>query len=148
MSNLLMIGIIGGAVLLVVFIIFGLLISSSRKIDLDAVPEGESPEWIQSDIPEETREATLADREGITLYDHDPGEDLAAPFAEQIEDIVRAAVQADPDLRMYDVDFGTAPDGGIEFHIRGETYTAVDEIPHDEIRSAIKKAIARYNQQS
>ena len=147
MGNMLMIGLIGGAALLVVLIIFGLLISQSRKVDLDDVPEGEDPEWIHSTIPEETREATLADGEGVTLYDHDPGEDLAAPFAEQIEDLVRAEIQSNPVLRPFDVDFGTAPDGGIEFHIQGETYLAIDEIPHQEVREEIKKAIAKYNQE-
>lgn len=147
MSNMLVIGLLGGAVLLVVILIFTFLMNRSRKVDLDSVPEGETPEWIHSSIPEETKQATLADQEGITLFDHDPGEDLAAPFAEQIEDILRNQLQADPALRPYDVDFGTAPDGGIEFHIRGETYTSIDQIPYEEIRAAIKKAIAKYNQE-
>ncbi len=147
MSNMLVIGLLGGAVLLVVILIFTFLMNRSQKVDLDSVPEGETPEWIHSSIPEETKQAILADQEGITLFDHDPGEDLAAPFAEQIEDILRNQLQADPALRPYDVDFGTAPDGGIEFHIRGETYTAIDQIPYEEIRAAIKKAIAKYNQE-
>lgn len=147
MSNMLVIGLLGVAVLLVVILIFTFLMNRSRKVDLDSVPEGETPEWIHSSIPEETKQATLADQEGITLFDHDPGEDLAAPFAEQIEDILRNQLQVDPALRPYDVDFGTAPDGGIEFHIRGETYAAIDQIPYEEIRAAIKKAIAKYNQE-
>jgi len=109
----------------------------------------ETPGWIRSTIPDETMDATKADKEGITLFDHDPGEDLAAPFAEQIEDILRSQLQADPELRFFDVDFGTAPDGGIEFHfrgVRGETYLEIDQIPEESLREAIKKAIEKYNQ--
>ncbi len=146
MGNMLLIGMIGGGALLVALIIFGLLISRSRKIDLDSVPEGETPDWIRSTIPDETKDATLTDKEGITLFDRDPGEDLAAPFAEQIEDILRSQLQADPELSFFDVDFGTAPDGGIEFHFRGETYLEIDQLPEESLREAIKKAIEKYNQ--
>lgn len=146
MDDMLLIGMIGGGALLVALIIFGLLISRSRKIDLDSAPEGETPSWIHSKIPDETIDATLADKEGITLFDQDPGEDLAAPFAEQIEDILRSQLQADPELQFFDVDFGTAPDGGIEFHFRGETYLEIDRIPEESLRDAIKKAIEKYNQ--
>ncbi|MCJ7715930.1 MAG: hypothetical protein MUO54_05360 [Anaerolineales bacterium] len=146
MNGMLLIGMIGGGALLVALIIFGLLISRSRKTDLDSVPEGETPSWIHSNIPDETMNASLADKEGITLFDQDPGEDLAAPFAEQIEDILQAQLQADPELTFFDVDFGTAPDGGIEFHFRGETYLEIDQIPEEPLRDAIKKAIEKYNQ--
>ena len=146
MDEMLLIGMIGGGALLVALIIFGLLISRSRKIDLDSVPEGETPDWIRSTIPDETMDATKADKEGITLFDQDPGEDLAAPFAEQIEDILRSQLQADPELQFFDVDFGTAPDGSIEFHFRGDTYLEIDQIPEKSLREAIKKAIEKYNQ--
>jgi len=146
MDDMVLIGMIGGGALLVALIIFGLLISRSRKIDLDSAPEGETPSWIHSNIPDETIDASLADKEGITLFDQDPGEDLAAPFAEQIEDILRSQLQADPELQFFDVDFGTAPDGGIEFHFRGETYLEIDQIPEEYLRDAIKKAIEKYNQ--
>ena len=147
MNMLLVLGIIGGGALLVMVIIFGLLVSQARKIDLDDVPPDEKPEWIESTIPEETRQATQEDGEGVTLYDHDPGEDLASPFAEQIEDLLRAEIRKDPQLSGVDVDFGTGPDGGIEFHIGGETYTSVEQIPDQKLQKAIRKVIADYNRE-
>ena len=148
MNTTVLLALLGGGALLMIVIIFLVLFRQSRQIDLDSTPEGEQPEWIKSSIPPETREAARADGEGVTLFDHDPGEDLAAAFAEQIEDILRAEIKNIPELEFTDVDFGTAPDGGIEFHIQGETYTVIDEIPNPRLQQAIRDAIQKYNQQN
>lgn len=146
MNNYFILAILGGAALVVVLVIYFLLVKQSRKIDFDAAPPGEKPDWIATDIPEETIKAFIEDQEEISLYDLEPGEDLAAPFAEQTEDILRSQMEKDPELKGVDVDFGTGPDGGIEFHIGGETYRSLEEIPDEQVRKAIQLAIARYNQ--
>ena len=48
----------------------------------------DKPEWMRTTPPEETMAASKADDEGVTLYDHDEGEQLAS-FAEQIEDVLQ-----------------------------------------------------------
>ena len=78
---------------------------------------------------------------GTRLYDHDPGERVAAPFAEQIEDIIRAHLGADPSLAAMDVDLGTAPDGGLEVWVDGERYTDLNLIPNERVRQVIHQAV-------
>jgi len=148
MDNAVLLALLGGGALLLMVIVFVILFRQAQGLDLDSPAEGEKPEWIASQVPEETRAATQADGEGITLYDHDPGEDLAAPFAEQIEDILRAELAKDPELSRQDVDLGTGPDGGIEFHIGGETYTSVEAIPDPRIQAALQRSIEKYNRES
>ena len=78
---------------------------------------------------------------GVKLYDHDPGEQLASPFAEQVEDILHARLSADPVLAAMDVDLGTAPDGGLEIWVDGERYTDIDLVPNERLRQAMRQAI-------
>lgn len=147
MDNTVLLALLGGGALLLMVIVFVILFRKAQGIDLDSPGEGEKPEWIASEIPAETQAATQADDEGIQLYDHDPGEDLAAPFAEQIEDMLRAELAKDPELSRSDVDLGTGPEGGIEFHIGGNTYNSVEEIPDRRIQAALKRTIDKYNRE-
>src|SRR5512138_1494164 len=127
-------------------VIWLLMLRSARRVNLTRTPEGQKPEWMRTTPPPETIAATQADGEGITLYDYDEGEKVAAPFAEQIEDILRAQMSADPYLQSLDVDFGTGADGGLEISVGDKVYKAVDQIPDVRLREAINKAIAAYNQ--
>jgi hypothetical protein len=135
-------------VLIVMVAIWVLLLRSSRRVRLTQTPEGQKPEWMRTSPPPETMAATLADGEGTTLYDYDKGENVAAPFAEQIEDILQAQLSTDPHLRSYDVDLGTAPDGGLEIRVGDQRYTDVAQIPDEHLRAAIARAVAAYNQRS
>jgi hypothetical protein len=127
-------------------VVWGITILTSRRTNLTRRADGQKPNWIRSEPPPETVHATQADGEGTTLYDHDPGESLAAPFAEQIEDILREQISADPYLRSYDVDFGTAPDGGLEIIVGDKRYTSIEQISDQRLREAVSKAVATYNQ--
>lgn len=133
-------------VVVVMLVIWLLMLRSSRRVNLTRTPEGQKPEWMRSTPPAETTAATQADGEGAALYDYDKGERVAAPFAEQIEDILRSLMSADPYLSSLKVDFGTGADGGLEITVGEKVYKAVDQIPDVRLREAINKAVATYNQ--
>ncbi len=136
-----------GVAVLAAAIIYLFFLSRTRKVNLNQPPEpGQKPEWMRTTPPPETVAATRADGEGITLYDYDPGERLAAPFAEQIEDIIHARIKADPALAGTDVDLGTAPDGGLEIWVDGQLYTEIALIPNERLRQTIQGAVEKWNQ--
>jgi hypothetical protein len=137
--------IIGGVTLSAIVVIGALLISRARKVNLTR-PESpdQKPEWLRTDPPPETRAATQADGEGITLYDHDAGERLAAPFAEQIEDVLHAELDADPALAAHAVDLGTAPDGSLEIWVDGQRYDSIEQLPDEELRRAFQRAVGKW----
>ncbi len=103
------------------------------------------PEWMHALPPEETVKATLADGEGITLYDYDEGEKVAAPFAEQIEDILRAKAENDPYLKSLDIDFGTAADGGLEIWVNGTKYDGVASLPDEKLKETLLQVVKDWN---
>ena len=136
-------GIAGGALIVIALVLYFL---RSRTINLtrSGSPD-EKPEWMRSTPQPETVVATQADGEGITVFDYDPGEALAAPFAEQIEDIVRAKLQADSTLSAMQIDLGTGPDGGLEIIVNGKTYTSIDELPDTRLQDIFREAVAKWN---
>jgi len=111
-------GVIGLAVLLILFVFM-----RSKQVNL-AEKTDEKPEWMQTTPPQETVSATKAKGEGTTLFNHEDGEQLAAPFAEQIEDILRAKLDAHPTLKEFKVDLGTDDDYGLAFWVNGKKYSA------------------------
>jgi hypothetical protein len=135
-----------GIVLAVILIIWGLMVWSSRRVNLTRTPADQKPEWMRTPPPPETVAATKTDGEGMALYDYDQGENVAAPFAEQIEDILRSQMSADPHLSSYEIDLGTGPDGGLEIRVDDKSYTSIEQIPDPRLREAITKAVATYNQ--
>lgn len=137
--------VLGGFAIVVMVVALGWLFMRANRVNLTGTKEGEKPEWMRSTPPSETLAATQADGEGITLFDEDAGEKLAAPFAEQIEDIVLNLMEADPQLKKHKLDFGTASDGGLEIWVDGKSYRAIQDIPEEPIRAAIQKAIDIYN---
>jgi hypothetical protein len=104
----------------------------------------EKPEWMREMPPKETIAATQADGEGITLFDYDEGEQLAAPFAEQVEDILRAELSKDPALAALNIDLGTTQDGGLEIWVDGKAYTSIDQLPDERLRAAIRRASQKW----
>ena len=138
--------IVGGVGILGVIIIVIGFILQRRKVDLTGpdAPE-EKPEWMHDVPPEDTLAATRADGEGIALFDYDEGEQVAAPFAEQIEDVLRARVAEDPGLTGTDVDFGTGLDGALEVWVDGVQYSDFNEIPNTHLREVIRQAVESWN---
>lgn len=135
-------------VAVIMLAIWVLLLWRSRRVNLTRTPAGEKPDWMRTTPPPETQAATEADGEGTTLYDYDKGEEIAAPFVEQIEDILRSQMSTDSYLRSYDVDFGTGPDGSLQIIVGDQRYTDVEQIPDLRLRAAIDRAIATYNQRA
>ncbi|MFO8035063.1 MAG: hypothetical protein R6U57_00320 [Anaerolineales bacterium] len=145
MSDTLLIILFGAGILAIFVVIFLRILRTSRQINLTDTPEDEKPEWLRSDPPPETIEETQADHEGISLYDFDQGEDIAAAFAEQIEDIIHTLMREDPELESLQLDLGTGPEGGIEYHFQGQAYAHLDQIPNERMRAVIKRAVEIYN---
>jgi hypothetical protein len=94
--------------------------------------------------PAETLGALLREGKKVTVFDQDEGEKLAAPFTEQIEDIFRAKIEADPNLNHYQVDLGSAPDGTLEIWVNDKKYTNVNELP-DGLKKAFRESVAKWN---
>jgi hypothetical protein len=132
----------GVAAVAVVGIILIYLIFASRKKASDSSSE---EKFMRELPPAETMAATKEDNEGITFFDHDEGEKLAAPFAEQIEDIFRAKVKADPTLQKYEIDFGTDANKALEIWVDGKAYASVDELPDERLREAFRSAVEKWN---
>jgi hypothetical protein len=143
-ASVLIVGLIAIAVVVVVFV---LMFQKRGAVDLTS-PTEEKPEWMRQMPPAATVAATKADGEGVQVYDHDAGERIAAPFVEQIEDIVQAALEKHPDLKKYKVDFGTAPDGSLEIWIDETKYTSVDELPDEGLKALVKDAIETWQKTS
>lgn len=139
------------SVIIVGLIIIGLILAlfiwvarSSNKVNLTE-PTDTQPEWMRKMPPKETVAATLADGEGIQVFDTDEGEALASPFAEQIEDIFLAKLADYPELKQYKVDLGTAADGTLEILIDGTAYANISEIPDQKLQKLLNEAIEAWN---
>lgn len=133
---------VAGLVVVALIVLYGVLV---RRVRLTPKPGGERPEWMRTAPPPETVAATRADGEGIALYDHDPGEMVAAPFVEQIEDMLRARLNADPALAAIEVDLGTTPGGGLEIRVGGERYTEIDLIPDERLRRTLREVVRAWD---
>lgn len=138
--------IVGGVMILAGLGVLALVFMRAEDVNLTETetPE-EKPEWMSAMPPKETVAASMADGEGVTLYDHDEGEKVAAPFAEQIEDMLRAKVESDQALKSLNVDFGTAPDGGLEIWVNGEKYDGVANLPDERLKAALLQAVKEWN---
>ena len=135
--------IVGAALLLIIALLIPVF-RSSNKVDLTS-PTNEKPEWMRDMPPAETVAATMKEGKGITIYDYDEGEKLASPFAEQIEDIFRARIQADPELAKYNIDFGTDADHTLEIWVNAKKYKKISELPDERLKAVIRQAIKNWN---
>jgi hypothetical protein len=139
-----MILIAGGLMIVVSLVLLAMVFIRSNQVNLTEKTEGK-PEWMHAMPPAETVEATLKDGEGVTLYDHDEGEKIAAPFAEQIEDVLRARVASDPYLKSFEIDFGTGADGGLEIWVNGEKYDGVANLPDEQLKQTLLQVVKEWN---
>jgi hypothetical protein len=134
--------VLGAIVILISIGLLALMFMKSNEVQLTGKTE-DKPEWMHSTPPTETMAATHADDEGVTLFDHDAGERLASPFAEQIEDILRAKLDSDP-FNKFEIDFGSAKDGSLEIWVNGKMYASVDEIPDAGLKQAFHEAVKKW----
>ncbi len=137
--------VLGSIVVLILVGLVALVFMKSNEVQLTGKTE-DKPEWMHSAPPQETMDATRADDEGVTLFDHDTGERLAAPFAEQIEDILRAKLDSDP-FNKFEIDFGTGKDGSLEIWVNGKMYASVEEIPDEGLKQAFHEAVQKWSKQ-
>lgn len=129
------IGVIGISVVLAAFMFI-----KSNQVNLTGKTD-EKPEWMSSNPPAETIAATKAEGEGFTLFNQDEGEKIASPFAEQIEDMLRAKLEAHPTLKDLKVDIGTGADYGFEFWVNEKRYASVDELPSEELKALFRETV-------
>lgn len=127
-------------VIAVIVMFFVWMAQSANKITLTE-PTDTKPEWMRDTPPKETIATTLADGEGVQVFDYDEGEAVASPFAEQIEDILQAKLDADPELQQYKVDLGTAPNGQLQISINGVTYANISDIPNARLQALFNEAV-------
>ncbi len=138
------------AAVVIVLVTLGLLAwlySRTRRINLThAQSPNEKPQWMSTTPPPETTAATQAGQGYVGLYGQEENEHVAAPFVEQIEDILRARLRNDPSLADFNVDLGAAPDGGLEIWVDGTCYNGIDAVPNPQLREAFKEAIKRWEE--
>ncbi|MBK7319100.1 hypothetical protein [Candidatus Villigracilis affinis] len=134
--------ILGGIVILISVGLLALMFMKSNEVNLTGKTE-DKPEWMKSNPPKETVNATRVENEGVTLFDHDAGERIASPFAEQIEDILRAKLESDP-FNKFDIDFGSAPDGSLEIWVNGSMYPSMDDLPDEGLKNAFRNAVKEW----
>ena len=137
--------VVGGLAVLIVIGVALWLIFQGRKFKLTETPADQKPEWMRTSPPPETLEALKSTGEKMAVFAHEAGEHLAAPFAEQIEDLVRSRLATDPELSAVKIDFGTGPDGGLEISVDGQHYAGLEFIPNPRLKALIQDAIATYN---
>lgn len=129
--------------LLVVIVLLIPVFQHSNKTELTQ-PSDAKPEWMRDLPPAETVARTLADGEGVTVFDHEHGERIASPFAEQIEDIVRAQAQADPELAEMKIDFGTGKDQTLEIWVNEKRYSSIGALPDERLKKIMREAVKRF----
>jgi hypothetical protein len=133
-----------GITLIAIILIFVYLFRLSNRIDLTGNTE-DKPAWMRETPPAETLGALLREGKEVTVFDHDEGEKLAVPFTEQIEDIFRARIEADPDLNHYQIDLGSAPDGTLEIWVNDKKYTNVNDLPDNRLKRAFRESVRQWN---
>ena len=128
------------AVIGISVVLLAFMFLKSNQVNLTGKTE-EKPEWMSSNPPAETVEATKAEGEGFTLFNHDEGEKIASPFAEQIEDILRKRLEAHPVLKEYKVDIGTGAVYGFAFWVNHKKYANVDDLPNEELKALFRETV-------
>lgn len=133
-----------GIALIVIILVFALLVRKSNTVNLTGNTE-DKPDWLRETPPAETLGALMREGKKVTVFDYDEGEKLAAPFTEQIEDIFRAKIEADPNLNHYQVDLGSAPDGTLEIWVNDKKYSNVNDLPDNKLKQAFRDAVTKWN---
>ncbi|HSG41636.1 MAG TPA: hypothetical protein VLA72_00640 [Anaerolineales bacterium] len=133
-----------GIAFVAIIVVFALLFRNSDTVNMTGNKE-DKPDWLRNMPPAETLDTLLAKGKKVTVFDYDEGEKVAAPFTEQIEDIFRAKVKADPSLTQYQVDLGSAPDGTLEFWVNDKKYSNVNDLPDNNLKRAFRESVRKWN---
>lgn len=124
----------------VVGILAGLLIGIVLLLIVWAVLiRRRTAEVEQGELPPESLDAVKQAR-----YEAD--EQPASLVSEQIEEMVKQSLASHPDLADVKLDFATGPNEGLVIWINDQSYSDLDLIPDERIRSAISKAVESFNQ--
>lgn len=133
-----------GVALVAIILVFIFLFRRTNTVNLTGNTE-DKPAWMRETPPAETLGALLREGKKVTVFDYDEGEKLAAPFTEQIEDIFRAKIEANPDLNHFQVDLGSAPDGTLEIWVNDKKYANVNDLPDDRLKRAFRESVLKWN---
>ena len=76
----------------------------------------------------------------------EPNEQAASLVSEQIEEMVKQRLASYPDLADVKLDFATGTDESLVVWVDDQSYSDIDQIPDERIRSAISEAVETFNQ--
>lgn len=133
----------GAAAIVLVGGILAYLAITAKK---NSSESSSAEKYMRVPPPAETVAAAQEDNKAVGFFDHDLGEKLAAPFAEQIEDILRAKIKADPALQKYEIDLATGANQSLEIWVDGEAYPSVDDLPDERLKEAFRSAVEKWNE--
>jgi len=122
--------IIGGVAIVMLVALIVAYALGTRRVGSRSHPSGSPPDWVRATTPRP--------RPG--------GEEIASDVVEQVEDILHQILNDDPELARMNVDFGTAPDGGLAIWVDGERYVDVNALPDERLRQAVQRAIKSWNE--
>jgi len=135
---------LGGLVIVTVFVLLLSLAGRSRRIGRASSGKADStPTAVSSSAQAAAPRRTGGVR--TTPSRERKREHLAAAFAEQIEDLLRAKLMSDPLLVARNVDLGTAADGSLEIIVDGKSYGDVSQVPDKSVREALFGAVGEWN---
>jgi hypothetical protein len=129
---------------IVVIVLLGLVVVRANQVNLTTAADRKKPEWMRETPPPQTIAATLTSEGGVQIFGKTPGEKIASPFVEQIEDILHARLNSHPELSGYQIDLGTGPDSGLEIWVNGEKYESIESLPDAGLRQVFKEAIEEW----
>jgi hypothetical protein len=122
-SQLATVALMTAATLLFLFLVWNLIVRSRR---VRGFKSGEALEAIMdARLDEDERPASI--------------------ISEQIEEQVKAILEAEGMTSDFKLDFASAMDGSLEIWIGEERYTEVEDIPDPKIKEAVKRAVEDFN---
>ena len=124
----------------VVGLLIGLLIGIVLLLVIWAiVVRRRTKEIDEGELPPESLEA-------VSDAKIEPNEQAASLVSEQIEQMVKERLASYPDLADVKLDFATGTDESLVVWVNDQSYSDIDQIPDERIRSAISEAVETFNQ--
>ena len=124
----------------VVGLLIGLLIGIVLLLVIWAiVVRRRTKEIDEGELPPESLEA-------VSDAKIEPNEQAASLVSEQIEQMVKQRLASYPDIADVKLDFATGTDESLVVWVNDQSYSDIDQIPDERIRSAISEAVETFNQ--
>jgi hypothetical protein len=121
-------------------LIVGLLIGIVLLLVIWAIVVRRRTKEIEAgELPPESLEA-------VSEAKIEPDEQVASLVSEQIEEMVKQRLASYPDLVDVKLDFATGSDESLVVWVNDQSYSDIDQIPDERIRSAISEAVETFNQ--